>query len=84
MNSGDSAGMRDVRVEHDGGDPSQMIDRGLRHGCAGVGTNDKRTVGVAADQHVDGRKLGGVIVGKAIHDGVITIDDAVTAARGSL
>ena len=32
---------------------------------------------------VDSRRIGGVIVGKAIHDGVMSIDDAIAAPRGS-
>ena len=35
------------------------------------------------DLSVDGRGLAGVIVGKAIHDGVITVEDAVAATKVS-
>ena len=34
-----------------------------------------------AQMHVNGRGLAGVIVGKAIHEGVIDVSDAVKAAE---
>src|SRR5689334_15115132 len=61
MNAGQLAGVRDVRVEHDRGDPLQMFDGGLWHGRARVGSDDESRIAIATDQDIDRGKLAWVI-----------------------
>ena len=47
----------------------------------GVGSLDD--ISALADVETEGRRLLGVIVGKAIHDGVISVADAIAATRAA-
>ena len=61
VHAGQFAGVRDVRVQHDGRNPLQVIDRRLRHRCARVGPDDEGRVAIAANQHVDRGELARII-----------------------
>ena len=94
MHTRQLAGMRDMRVQHDRGNPSEMIDRRLWHRRAGIGADYESRIGIATNQHVDRRELAGVITRIAAvkrdperiarlppHDDIGTGDVAVTAHR---
>ena len=60
VHAGEPARVRHLRIEHDRGNPGQMVDPGLGHRRPGVGAEDERCVVVAADQQIHGRELAGI------------------------